>query len=65
MAKVKSAEKYGFINTKGEWAIEPKFDSIWSYYDGLNDINNGLYLAKKGESFGLIKIKAVKFAQKN
>ena len=53
--------KEGLINRQGQWIIEPKFDSISIY----TDETDGLFMAEKGESFSLIKIKAVKCAQKN
>ncbi|EIA4394558.1 WG repeat-containing protein, partial [Campylobacter coli] len=27
--------KYGFIDKNGEFAIEPKFDYVWSFWEGL------------------------------
>lgn len=34
MAPVKFDDKYGFIDTKGNWYIEPEFDSVGVFYEG-------------------------------
>ncbi|MFB6306844.1 MAG: WG repeat-containing protein, partial [Flavobacteriales bacterium] len=40
-------EKWGFINDKGEWAIEPKFDQVRYFSEGLAP-------ASKGKKWGFI-----------
>lgn len=37
LAPVKYKGKYGFINTKGNWIIEPRFDSVGIFYNGYAD----------------------------
>ncbi|EQC2648382.1 WG repeat-containing protein, partial [Campylobacter coli] len=36
--------KWGFIDKNGEFVIKPKFDSIWSFREGLAKVGlNGKY----------------------
>lgn len=42
-AAVVVKDKFGFINTKGEIAIEPKFDGVRGFYDGLAFVQVGAY----------------------
>ena len=35
LAAVKTENKWGFIDKKGNWVLEPKFDAAWSFSDGL------------------------------
>ncbi|BBD69116.1 hypothetical protein NIES4072_35550 [Nostoc commune NIES-4072] len=43
LAAVVVKDKFGFINTKGEIAIEPKFDRVRGFYDGLAFVQVGAY----------------------
>lgn len=55
LAAVESSNsiRYGFINTKGEWAIEPNFISVGSFKNGLASAavtyNKNGYINTKGE----------------
>jgi hypothetical protein len=42
--------KVGFINTKGEWAIQPSFD-------GVGDFSYGFAVAKSNGAWGIIDTK--------
>jgi hypothetical protein len=37
VALVKYEGKYGFIDTKGDWFIDPHFDSLGIFYNGMAD----------------------------
>jgi hypothetical protein len=37
LVPAKYNDKYGVINSKGKWLIEPKFDSINNFYNGFAD----------------------------
>jgi hypothetical protein len=43
LAAVVVKGKFGFINTKGEIAIKPKFDGVRGFYDGLAFVQVGAY----------------------
>jgi hypothetical protein len=49
----KSGDKWGYINTKGEWAIEPSFDEVGFFAEnGLAVVQHGIkygYIDRKGE----------------
>lgn len=52
LACVKVGDKWGFINMKGEMVIEPQFDRMGKFYQGLYTVNeNGTYrfMNTKGE----------------
>ena len=39
--------KFGWLNSKGEWAIKPQ-------YDGARDFKNGYAAIQKGKLWGII-----------
>ncbi len=47
LARGKRADKFGYYNSKMEWAIQPQFD-------GARDFKNGYASVKKGELWGVI-----------
>lgn len=48
----RKGKKVGFVNNKGEWVIEPKFDRVKAFSKGLAPVANGKmwgYIDEKGE----------------
>ncbi|MCW5907409.1 MAG: WG repeat-containing protein [Chitinophagales bacterium] len=39
LASVQIGNKYGFVNTQGDWVIEPKFDVVADFSEGLAIVN--------------------------
>lgn len=61
LAAVSKDEKYGFINTKGEWVIEPQFDYAVGFSEGMSCVyKNGRlgFIDKKGKLVIPYKYKA-------
>ena len=48
LAAVKIGDKWGYINAEGEVVIEPKFDSAWSFSEGLAVVGIGDSSGKYG-----------------
>lgn len=51
MYSLKKGDKYGFINEKGEWTIEPKYDEAWEFE------MNGLAQVKLNGKKGVVNMK--------
>ncbi len=41
LADVKNGDKWGYINPKGKFVINPQFDGAWSFSEGLALMNIG------------------------